>query len=189
MASNKNFINIRQALTGLVLKMKSKQFIASITLMSLVLLGAFLAFASAAETFTVPNFSVHTVTLDLNQGDSVTGSVSVSGGTGNDINLIIQEPDGNIVATYSHITSSSFSFTASQKGTYKIIFDNTFSLLTSKSVTVDYSVNSPSSTLVIAVVAVIIIVVVIAAIVVMKKRAKAGTSPSTYQVPPPPPPA
>jgi hypothetical protein len=166
--------------------MKGK--LASITLISLVLLSAFLAFASAAETFTVPNFSIHTVTLDLNQGDTVTGSVSVSGGSGNDINLIIQEPDGSIVATYTQITSSSFSFTASQKGTYKLIFDNTFSLLTSKSVTLDYSVNSPSSSLIIAVVAAIIIVVVIAAIVVVKKRSKANTTtPATYQAPPPPP--
>jgi hypothetical protein len=170
--------------------MKNKQVIASITLLSLLLLGSSFAFANAAETFTVPNFSIHTVTIDLNQGDTVTGSVSVSGGSGNDINLIIQDSDGNIVATYSHITSSSFSFTASQKGTYKLVFDNTFSLLTSKSVTVDYSVNSPSNNIIIAVVAVILIVVVIAAIVIVKKRSKAGTiTPVTYQAPPPPPPA
>jgi hypothetical protein len=169
--------------------MKSNLSITSIALLSVLLLGSFLALASAVQTFTVPNLSTQTVSLNLNKDDTVTGSITVSGGTGNDITFTIQDPSGNTIATYSHTTSNSFQFTASQTGTYKLVFDNTFSLLASKSITLDYSVQSALlwSSIIIAVVAVIIIIV---AIIVVKKRAKSGTiTPIAYQTPPPPPPS
>lgn len=172
--------------------MKSKLSIASITLLSLLLLGSFLAFACATQTFTVPNLTMQTVSLNLNQGDKVTGSITVSGGSGNDVTFTIQDPNGNTVKSYSHTTSNSFEFTASESGTYKLVFDNTFSLLSSKSVTLDYSVQSAivGSGILIAVVAAIVIVIVVAAVLVVKKRSKSGkNTPVTYQAPPPPPPA
>jgi len=146
-----------------------------------------LAKADTTQTFTVPALSSTTDKLNLTQGDSVSGSVSVVGGSGNDINFVITDPNGNNLGTWDRTTYNTFSFSASISGTYTLTFDNSFSLLSSKSVTLDYSVQSASPfsenslplLLLIVFVILIVIIIVVAVVVFAMRRSKA-----TNYVPP-----
>ncbi len=106
------------------------------------LLLSLIVLAYADETFTVPPSWQTTRAVSLKEGDSVTGSITVSGGSGNDINLYVTDPNGNTILRYNRATRTSFSFSASMTGTYKMHFDNSFSIISSKSVTLDYSVKT-----------------------------------------------
>ncbi len=151
----------------------------SITILCLT----FSVVSANSQTFTVPAGSSEQVSLNLNGGDSVTGTISVSGGSGNDVNFKITDSNGNIISSQDRITSTSFSFTASTSGTYKLSFDNSFSVFSSKSVSLDYSVQSPllgggssggfvSLLLIVALVAIVIAVVVVVIVVVVRKTVK-----------------
>jgi len=98
---------------------------------------------AATEVLTVPAGVKNTRTLYLDNGDKLSGSISVSGGSGNDINFQIQDPSGVIITSYSRTTSTSFSFNADKAGTYTMIFDNSFSLITSKRVTLSTNIEKP----------------------------------------------
>jgi len=112
------------------------------TLIIFVLLLGSLASFVHAETFTVPPLSERTVKLDLNQGDSVKGTISVTGGTGTGVNFMVSDPDGKEVLSYNYTTYATFSFSASITGTYTLSFDNSFcSCAGGKNVTLNYSVN------------------------------------------------
>ena len=111
-----------------------------IVILSIILLCSFVVAVYGQQTFTVPALSSTTQKLNLNAGDSVSGSLSVVGGSGNDINFQVTDPNGNTLVSYSRVTGTSFSFSASMTGTYTMTFDNSFSLISSKSVTLNYSV-------------------------------------------------
>jgi hypothetical protein len=108
--------------------------------LSVILVLSFTTVACCLQTFTVPARSTSTVTLPLNQGDAVEGNITVTGGLNNDVNFNITDPNGETVVSYSLVTQTPFSFQAETTGDYTLIFDNTFSLLTSRSVTLDYLV-------------------------------------------------
>jgi hypothetical protein len=114
----------------------------SLAVLSIILLSAVITMVYASETFTVPNLSQSSKTIYLGDSDSVSGTVSVSGGSGNDINFYVTDANGKTVLSYSHVTHTDFSFTATWAGSYKMTFDNTFSLLSGKSVTLSYSVQT-----------------------------------------------
>ncbi len=106
----------------------------------------------------------------LNKGDKVSGSITVSGGTGNDIDFYVTDPNGNAILRYDRVTQTSFSFTASTTGTYTMHFDNSFSIFSSKSVTLDCTVSEASKAILglapeLFFLLVIIIVIVIVAVV------------------------
>jgi hypothetical protein len=113
------------------------------------------------------------LTFNLNNGDQVSGTVSITGGSANDINFRVTGPSGATVYDAGRVTGgTSFSFTANQPGAYILHFDNSFSLLSSKQITVSYSVGStlipgvsPNTSYIIIgiVIALIIIVVALAA--------------------------
>ncbi|MGA3060615.1 MAG: emp24/gp25L/p24 family protein [Candidatus Bathyarchaeia archaeon] len=109
----------------------------------LVLLSSLTTFVHASQTFTVPPRSQQTVNLNLNQGDSVNGTFSVSGGTGTGVNFIVSDPNGKELLSYNYTSYRNFSFSASINGTYLLSFDNSFcSCYGGKTVTLDYSVNN-----------------------------------------------
>ena len=110
-----------------------------------MLLGSLIAIVHAQQTtFTVPPLSGQTVKLDLNQGDSVNGTFSASGGTGTGIDFKVTDPNGKELLSYNYTDSKAFSFSASTAGTYNMSFDNSFcSCEGGKNVTLDYSVNKP----------------------------------------------
>ena len=94
------------------------------------------------ETFTVPPWQEVVRTVTLKEGDTLSGRINVSGGSGNDINFYVTDPDGNTILRYDRASSTSFSFTASKTGIYTLHFDNSFSIISSKSVTLEYSVKT-----------------------------------------------
>ena len=100
------------------------------------------------------------------------------GGAGNDINFFVTDPKGNSILRYDRATRTSFSFTASMTGTYVLHFDNSFSIISSKSVTLSHRISRaifgiPQDIFLISVgVIAIVIVIMIVTVVVRKKRVK-----------------
>ncbi len=130
-----------------------------------------------AQIFTVPALSQTTQPFTLNQGDVVEGNITVTGGLTNDINFNVTDPNGNTIVTLSRVTQSPFSFQAETSGTYTLIFDNSFSLLTSRSVTFDYLVKPATLGIpldmlpvVVGSIVAVIVVIVVAAVLVSKHR-------------------
>jgi hypothetical protein len=107
-----------------------------------VLLSSSAAFVHASQTFTILPLSEKTVNVNLNQGDSVSGTFSVSGGTGTGVDFTVTDPNGKQLFSYNYTSFTNFSFSASINGTYLLSFDNSFcSCYGGKNVTLDYSVN------------------------------------------------
>ena len=129
-----------------------------------------------AETFTVPPFQEYSKSIGLSNRDKVSGSISVVGGSGNDVNFYVTDPNGNTILSYDRVTQTSFSFSASTTGTYVMHFDNSFSILSSKSVTLDYTVSKSIAgipqELFFILVAAVVIVIIVAAVIVLAKRKK-----------------
>jgi len=69
-------------------------------------------------------------------GEDVSGEISVTAGGNKDIMFSIQDPFGNTIYTYLGrvVESANFSIVAQHSGTYTLIFDNSFSVATRKSV-------------------------------------------------------
>jgi hypothetical protein len=105
-------------------------------------LGFLTVFVHAQQTFIVPPLSEKTINVNLNQGESVKGNVSVTGGTGTGVDFTVTDPDGNKLLSYNYTSYTSFSFNALVTGTYILGFDNSFcSCVGGKNVDLDYSVS------------------------------------------------
>lgn len=114
-----------------------------------LVLGVVLAsLASAAEVQSIsvqPGY-VQTLSANLNSGDTISGSISVTGGSGDDIDFSIKDPSGNEIFTKRRVAKgTTFSVTATQAGAYTFVFDNSFSLLSGKNVQLSYSYAPKSS--------------------------------------------
>ena len=149
-----------------MLSMKTKLFV---PLIFVILLVAMISCVRAGtETFTVSPLQEVVRTAGLSEGDKVSGSITVSGGTGNDIDFHVTDPNGNTILRYDRATQTSFSFTASTTGTYTMHFDNSFSIFSSKSVTLDHTITkailglAPELFFLLVIIIVIIIVAVVA---------------------------
>jgi len=94
------------------------------------------AFAET-ESFTVAARSYEQVPIYLNQGDGLNFSISVSGGTNDDIDLIIFYPNGDEPGGFVYEEYDS-SIVAPSSGTYVFSFDNRFSLISNKFVQFSY---------------------------------------------------
>ncbi len=102
-----------------------------------------MSFVQATETFTISPGNKQSVNVNLNKGDFVNGTISVSGGSGIGVDFNVSDPNGKELLNQSYVTYTNFSFSASTTGTYTLTFDNTFcSCTTGKNVTLDYSVNN-----------------------------------------------
>ena len=173
--------------------MKTKK-VSFLLFVSLIILSSLIC-GVRAETFTVPPLQEITRDLDLKEENKVEGEISVIGGTGNDINFYVTDPTGDIIINQPRVTHTEFSFTASIDGIYTLHFDNTFSLISSKSVTLDYSISGPGFPAIF--IYIIIIIVAIAAvtitgvIILLRRRAPPTpapvTAPRSERVPQPPP--
>jgi len=106
----------------------------------LALTLASLSYAAQVEAVNVPAGSVSTLTVNLQSGDVVSGSISITGGSGDDIDFSIKDPSGNEVFTKRRVAKGgTFSFTATQAGAYSMVFDNSMSLVSTKLVQVSYN--------------------------------------------------
>jgi hypothetical protein len=85
----------------------------------------------------VPPLSSLSLTVHLIYGEPFPGFVYIKGGSSNDINFKIVNPDGKIILDLGKISNAtSFKFYADKTGNYTIIFDNEFSVFSSKEVNV-----------------------------------------------------
>ena len=162
----------------LLLSKKTKLFV---PLVFVILLVPMISCVRAGtETFTVSPLSTVVRTVGLSEGDKVSGSITVSGGTGNDIDFYVTDPNGTTILHYDRATQTSFSFTASTTGTYTMHFDNRFSLLSSKSVTLDHTITKAILGLapeVFYLLVIIIVIVILAVVVFAIRRKKPATPP------------
>jgi hypothetical protein len=99
--------------------------------------------STTVQQCNAPSGSQCTLTFNLNNGDKVTGSVSITGGSSNDINFYVTNPSGARIYDAGRVSGgTSFSFTADSSGAFILHFDNSFSLMSNKQVTVSYDVAS-----------------------------------------------
>jgi hypothetical protein len=81
------------------------------------------------------------ISLFLNKGEQVTGSINVSGGN-EEIYFSIKDPQGSEVLTRTQVLKGgTFTLDAGQDGAYSVIFDNSLSPDVDKSVILSYSKN------------------------------------------------
>lgn len=72
----------------------------------------------------------------------MSGSVSVSGGSGNDANFYITGPAGAKIYNAGRISGgTTFAFTADTSGAHVLHFDNSYSIVDEKYVTVSYKID------------------------------------------------
>jgi hypothetical protein len=148
--------------------MKRQPYIFTIGMIALL---SITALASCSQTFTVPSLNVTTIQLRLNQGDTVSGSIMVSGGVGNDINFRVTDPQWNDLLIYSRIIQTEFSFQAPTSGSYILHFDNTIGLgALPKTITLDYNITQsiagiPRNTFLLFLAFAIAVLIIIAAVI------------------------
>jgi hypothetical protein len=136
------------------------------------------------------------ITFNLNNGQRFTGSLAVSGGSSNDIDFWVTDPQGTKVLDLGRVSQGkTFEFTAQSSGAYTFHFGNTFSWFSSKIVNLTYDVGLPTVLgvdlglllIIIGVVAILLIVIVALIIALYLRRNKTKSSqPSPPSNPPQP---
>jgi hypothetical protein len=171
--------------------MSQKKVVLSLGIMSILFLTvAFsLARASSVEIVQVGAMSEQTLVFNLQTGQKFTGSLAISGGSGNDINFWVTDPTGATILNLGRVSQGgSFDFTAQASGAYTLYFDNSFSLLSSKTASLTYDIGLPTvfgidlETLLIIVSVIVVLLFVIVALAVALNRRKRT---KTNQPPPP----
>lgn len=87
------------------------------------------------QSFTVAPNQAKTIFVSVNVGDRLTGSFTIEGGSGNDVNFSIKDPSGNTVSSGGRVSGSwQFDFVCASTGSYQILFDNGFSFFSNKAI-------------------------------------------------------
>jgi hypothetical protein len=95
---------------------------------------------ATAETISVQAEKTVVRSIDLNAEDEVSGRITVVGDDeSKDINFTVVGPNELIVSPTMKMTVANFKFSASEKGTYRVVFDNSLSLV-DKTVSFNYDV-------------------------------------------------
>ena len=98
--------------------------------------------ATKVRTVQVEPLTKRMLIFDLDKGDKFSGSLAISGGANNDINFWITDPHGNTIVDLGRISQgTTFEFTTQESGAYTFHFDNTFSLISSKTVNLSYDIS------------------------------------------------
>jgi len=143
------------------------------------------AYATQIETMTVNAGEEGIFTINLNEGDKFSGSISVSGGSGNDIDFWVTDPNGNTIVNSGRVSQGrTFDFTAQKNGAYSLHFDNGFSVFSSKFVSLSYDIEieNPISSLLLIFVAVLIGLMLIGIgifVLLRRQRNKPNPPPTT----------
>ena len=141
---------------------------------------AFSVEASSVNTVQVGPLSDQMLIFNLETGQKFTGSLAISGGSGNDIDFLIADPQGTTIVNMGRVSQGrNFDFTAQESGAYTFHFSNSFSLLSSKTVSLTYDIGLPSvfgvdigQLLIIIGVVVILLAVIVALSVALHRRKK-----------------
>lgn len=90
------------------------------------------------KNFSVPPLSSLNLNVGLQYGESCGGSIIIKGGRGNDINFRIIDPQGKIYLNFGRISNEKafHFFTPNRPGNFTLVFDNEFSVFSSKEVDV-----------------------------------------------------
>lgn len=90
------------------------------------------------EDYDVPALQTLTLTMHFEEGERIEGYFTVRGGN-DDVKFYIKNPYGAIILDAGMMTGRhDFAFTAEHTGVFTLYFDNTFSLLTSKTIFFSY---------------------------------------------------
>jgi len=161
------------------------------TIIILLSVVAFSVKASSVETVQVGALSEQMLIFNLNTGQKFTGSLAISGGSGNDIDFWITDPQGTSILNMGRVSQGgNFGFTAQASGAYTFHFSNSFSLLSSKTVNLTYDIGLPSifgidlEWLLITIGVVVSLLLLIVGLAVMRHRRRNLSK--TNQPPPPP---
>ncbi len=177
----------RPALSLAAAKTTSSSFLRTAVLIFIVLpLLTTVGFGSQVQQFSVdPGYSL-LWTANLSEGDKFSGSFSISGGSGNDINFWITDPTGGVILNQGRISQgTSFAFTAATSGGYVLHFDNSFSLFSGKAVTLTYDITSSIATILTVALLVVIVVGSGAGLFYLRVRKKKGSATPSTTIPPP----
>ena len=100
--------------------------------------------ATEVETVEVGPRAQSSIGFNLDSGDRFSALLNLTGGSGDDINLWVTDPEANIIVDLGRVSKEgSIEFIADQDGTYILFFDNTFSSSSGKTVTLTYEVSQP----------------------------------------------
>lgn len=126
----------------------------------------------------------------LSSGQKVTGSLTISGGSGNDINFWVTNPQGITLLNDGTVSQrTTFGFTAQSSGAYTLHFDNRFSTVSTKIVIYTLHFGLPTVfgilLMYIAIIIILLIVVAVLAVALSHKKRMSRTN----RTPPPPPPS
>jgi len=87
------------------------------------------------QSFTVAPSQAKTVFISVNAGDRLTGSFTIEGGSGNDVNFSVKDPSGNTVLSGGRVSKRwQFDLVCASSGSYQILFDNGFSVVSNKAI-------------------------------------------------------
>jgi hypothetical protein len=176
--------------------MSEKKAILSLgTMIILLSVVAFSVKASSVESVEVSPLTEQMLVFNLQTGQKFTGSLSISGSSGNDINFWITDPQGTTILNLGTVSQgTSFDFTPQASGAYTFYFDNSFPLrtgrlLSSKTVRLTYDIGLPSingsdirQLLITIIVAVILLIVIVAlAVALSHKKRTSRTNQNTKQ--------
>jgi hypothetical protein len=158
--------------------LKNKFFLTLGITVILLSVVAFSVNASNVETVQVGALSEQMLIFNLKTGQRFTGSLAISGGSSNDIDFWIADPQGTIILNLGRVSQGrSFDFTAQASGAYTFHFGNSFSLLSSKTVSLTYDIGLPSvfgfdigQLLIIIGVVVILLIAIVALAVALHRR-------------------
>jgi ribosomal protein L40E len=136
-------------------------------------------YASEVQTVTIDPLSQTTLTFNLNEGQKFSGSLSITGGSDNDINFWITDPFGNRIVDSGRVSGGrSFEFTTIGDGAYTLHFDNTL-WLTTKTLTLTYEVTAqetPDTSIPTIILGLVILTVVLSAVAVAYYAIKMSSS-------------
>lgn len=118
---------------------KSVFAIALVILSTCMVLGFIRMAVGDNASFELQPLEYRTITLNLKETDTVSGSFSVVSDDQNGINFFVIDPYNNTVLQYDNVFYREISFTAESDGNYQMRFDNSLSTAYSKNVSVNYS--------------------------------------------------
>ena len=113
-----------------------------IFLLIILLLNVEIITAEEMELISVTAGGRSTFTVNLQVGQKCWGTISIDGENENDIDFYVQNPEGVMILDLGRVSQGdSFDFTAQENGAYILNFENDFSLIGSKVVTLTYKLS------------------------------------------------
>jgi len=97
-----------------------------------------------SNTITVAPGTTQKFTFSVPAGASnahISGTFSATGGSGNDIIVYVSDSYGNALYNSGQVTTGNFNVNLTAGSNYSLVFDNTFSTVSSKTVTAQATLN------------------------------------------------